>query len=172
MRSILTAATCMILLSACGFHLRGTQSGISLTETAIHVKCPDAVSRTLCQQVREGLKAAGAELVPADESRYELDVPRVVESVRAVSISQSADTAENEVARTVTWSVRPRHGDLMTRGEVRRSQTYRYDKDSVLGDANEQADIRDDLDRQLGQAVVYQAARAIQSFARQQTDAY
>ncbi|RMF19437.1 MAG: hypothetical protein D6758_01995 [Gammaproteobacteria bacterium] len=172
MRTLLTATVAAVLLSACGFQLRGTQSSITLTDTAVYVECPDAVSRTLCQQVREGLRTAGADLVPADESRYELDVPRVVESIRAVSISQSADTAENEITRTVTWSVRPRHGNMMTRGDVHRSQTYRYDKDSVLGDANEQADIREDLDRQLAQAVVYQAARAIQSFARQNTDAY
>ncbi len=160
MKRFITILTLGAALGGCGFHLRGSQTTENLPDVAIRLDCPAAQSQDFCTVLSQRLQATGIR-IDDSASPYSVTLAAPAETVRAVSISQSADAAENEITRSVSWAVLDSADGRRLEGRLARRESYRYDKSSGLGNDSEQARIRRSLDKQLAESLVPRIVSAL-----------
>ena len=139
-----------LLLSACGFQLRGT-GGASIGLDALHVSAQDSHSPTR-QQLVETLRSSGVAV--NDSARYQLQLLAEPVQRRAVSYARRSTPAEYELTRSLVFQIADREGRPLIGPEtltVRRA--YAADRDNLVASGEEEAllqrEMGEDLVRQL-----------------------
>ena len=139
-----------LLLSACGFHLRG--SGVNnVTLDELHVSVQDRHSQTH-QQVVEALQDSGVALRRSAPYHLQLlDEPR---ERRAVSYSRGSTSAEYELSHQLRFQVSNATGQVLVGPETLTTyRSYVSDRDNLVASSEEerllQREMRQDLTRQL-----------------------
>lgn len=139
-----------LLLSACGFQLRGTGvDNVQLEELRLSAR--NSYGQTY-MQVREALEIDGVRL--SDSASYHLQLLDESQSRDVVSYTSRATPAELELTSRLTFQVSDKRGRALIGPETLSAQrVFVNDKDNIIGSSEEeqllQREMRRDLTRQM-----------------------
>lgn len=139
-----------VLLSACGFQLRGTGT-TQLTFKELDVSARDAYGPTVAQ-LTQLLKNSGVNVHQGAE--YKLVLASENEAQRAVSYTGAARSAEYELTETVNYEIRGSRGLLLKEDKVQVQKIYVQDSNNLMGSDQEANQIRSEMRSQLVQNLV------------------
>ncbi|MDX1756757.1 MAG: LPS assembly lipoprotein LptE [Marinobacter sp.] len=164
-----------ILLSACGFHLRGA-APVSAALQPLAVACSDDIPAPLCATVKDQLELGGVELAQGDQADYTLRLTRFEQSRRASAITLQGSAAEYDLRQRVWMDVMAAGNlPLVAEAEVRSSETFRYDEANVLAKRREQQEVEETLYQRLAQQILFRLTPLteprINTLKQQATDA-
>jgi LPS-assembly lipoprotein len=147
----------VLLLSACGFHLRGAAN---YTFSTIFVNAGG--SPPIGTALRHALTDTGSAKVVEDPKAAQviIDIPQVVDDKQVLSLSQSGAVREYELVKRVSFRLHDADGnDWLPAGEVVVRRSYTFNETEVLArDAQEQR-----LLREMQQDIVQQLVRRFEA---------
>lgn len=155
----ITLALLAVLVSACGFQLRGASPVPSALEP-LWVGCHDNVPTELCQSLKSQFTIGDVALADSREQAANLLLlGNFRQNQRTSAITAQAEAAEYELRQTVSVALQTRAGiPLMPATDISAAQSYRFDSTSVLAKRREQEEIEqqlyDSLVRQIGYRLV------------------
>lgn len=161
LRLILVSA--LLLLSGCGFHLRGD---IDLPAGLQQMHVQGAAKNTaIGLELRRSLQTSGVNIVnEVSAAQVILKVSSPAFERRLLSVSgTSGKTTEYELIYTLNVSLQDRKGKvLLAPQKLRQLRDYTYDQNNVLGKGDEQSRLRVDMQRDL----VRQILNRLQAYNR------
>jgi LPS-assembly lipoprotein len=157
--NILVLAAIGMALSACGFHLRGDAD------------LPPAMERTnlaladengeLGRALRPLLESAGADLVSAEEAGATLVVSRDHMEREILTVGRQARVSEFQLRYQVDFSLRDAAGEaLMSERSLELTRDFTFDEASVLGKANEEELLREELYGDMARLILFHLSQA------------
>ncbi len=145
----------MLLISACGFQLRGASPVPSALEP-LWVGCQPGVPVELCQALKSQFTIGNVTLAQSrEQAAHLLLLGNFRQTQRTSAISARAEAAEYELRQSINLVLQTRSGMLLLADtQVTASQSYRFDATSVLAKRREREEIErqlyDNLVRQIG----------------------
>ncbi|MEE8321494.1 MAG: LPS assembly lipoprotein LptE [Gammaproteobacteria bacterium] len=152
LRSLLVVLS--ICVSACGFHLRGSEIG-ELDVSSIHVQSHGAAK--LASIVKTQLQIVGIETVDkATEAEYVLQLKNESFTRNVLSVSpRTGKVEEFELVYTAQMAVSQADGTPVMPGDsIRVVRDYTFDEDAVLGKFTEERILQEDLTRRAASQVL------------------
>lgn len=136
-----------ILLSACGFQLRGTgDMQFSLKE--LNLSARNAYGETV-QLLGSFLEQNDVKVYPG--APYTLALTNETENRRAASYSSGGRTTEYELRMELAYEIRGARDMLLTSDKVEVLNYYQQDSNNLAGSDQEAAQLRNELRRELVQ---------------------
>ncbi|MCQ4257037.1 LPS assembly lipoprotein LptE [Stutzerimonas stutzeri] len=143
-RNLLVAGMAL-LLSACGFQLRGTgETSFGLDE--LNLQARNSYGET-AQQLEEMLKDNGVRVYPG--ARYTLDLVREQNRQRTASYTTSARSAEYELTSVLEYEFRGPQNTLLLEDKVEVQKVYVHDSSNLIGSDQEAGQLRQEMRREL-----------------------
>ena len=139
-----------VLLSACGFQLRGT-GDVQFALKELDVSARNAYGETV-NQVREVLQDNGVRVYPG--APYRLVLSDEQENQRSASFTSAARTAEYELTKTLTYEIRGSKDLLLMSNNLEVQSYYTQDGNNLIGGDQEAAQLRREMNRELVQQLV------------------
>ncbi|MHC6223835.1 LPS-assembly lipoprotein LptE [Pseudomonas sp. X10] len=139
-----------VLLSACGFQLRGTGT----TELAIKeldVTARNAYGETVTQ-LRQVLKNSGVNVHTG--APYHLVLTNEQESQRAATYSGGSRSAEYEITTVLNYSIEGLNNTQLLNDKLEVRKIYVHDGNNITGSDQEAVQVREEMRRDLVQAMV------------------
>lgn len=134
-----------LLLSACGFQLRGTgDTGFSLGE--LNVQARDTYGDTV-KELEELLTDNGVRVHSG--ARYTLDLVREQSRQRTASYTSSARSAEYELTNTLDYQVRGPQNTMLLQDRVEVQKVYVHDSSNLISSDQEATQLRREMRREL-----------------------
>jgi LPS-assembly lipoprotein len=155
MRRLLPLLFPLLLLGACGFHLRGSlprAEADSVSSVYINERRAGDVAR----EVRAQLRAAEVTVAAAaDTAEYilTLDNARVDRNVLSVS-AQTGKAEEYQLLLTLRMSVRRGEATLVDNELVEVARDYTFDEDAVLGKYSEEQVLEEEMTRRAADRII------------------
>lgn len=144
-----------VLLSACGFQLRGTGStDFALKE--LNLQARDSYGETV-KQVEQVLRDNGVRVHPG--ATYTLDLTREQNSQRTASYTSSARSAEFELSSSLDYEFRGPQNLRLLEDRVEVQKTYVHDSNNLVGSGQEGEQLRAEIRRELVQQLVMRIQR-------------
>ena len=141
----LMVAGLALLLSACGFQLRGTgDTSFALQE--IDLQARNSYGET-AKQLEELLKDNGVRVYPG--ARYTLDLVREQSRRRTASYTTSARSAEYELSSVLDYEFRGPQNTVLLQDSVEVRKVYVHDSSNLIGSDQEAGQLRDEMRREL-----------------------
>ena len=177
----------VLLLTACGFHLRGYHKPTNVAAVSVYIQIAD--NGDIAQAVRAQLKGSEARVVKeAESAEYILHLGRQKLTRRVLSVSARTGKAEEyQLVLTITMSVSKPGGESggetggeaggeaggktadKTGGEtltgtqtVKVSQDYSFDQSAVLGQSSEEDELLGELADQAAREILRRLDAATQ----------
>lgn len=148
-----------LLLSACGFQLRGSGGAAGIGLDALHVSAQDAHSPTR-QQLVETLQSRG--VVVNSSARYQLQLLAEPVQRRAVSHASRSTPAEYELTRSLVFQIADRDGRPLIGPETLTTRrAYAADRDNLVASSEEEVQ----LQQEMGQDLVRQLMLRLSSMS-------
>jgi len=151
----LMLVSALLLLSGCGFHLRGN---IDLPAGLQQMHVQGAAKHSaLGLELRRSLSASGVNVVSdVGAAQVILKVSPPAFERRLLTVSgTSGKVAEYELIYTLNVSLHNRKGAVLLAPQtLRQLRDYTYDRDNVLGKGNEEARLKTDMQRDLVRQVL------------------
>lgn len=145
----LAVAGLALLLSACGFQLRGTgETSFALEE--INLQARNSYGDT-AKDLEELLKDNGVRVYPG--ARYTLDLVREQNSQRTASYTTAARTAEYELSSVLDYQFRGPQDTVLLEDSVEVRKVYVHDSSNLIGSDQEAEQLRQEMRRELLQQV-------------------
>ena len=139
-----------VLLSACGFQLRGTGTDqLSLTE--LDVAARNAYGDTV-RELRQVLENSGVKLTT--NAPYKLILTSEQESQRAVSYAGNGTSVEYELSNVLNYQVQGQNHLPLLNGKVEAHKVYLQDGNNITGSGQEAALAKKEMRRDLVQQMV------------------
>lgn len=139
-----------VLLSACGFQLRGTGTN-TLAIKELNVSARDAYGETV-KMLKSALESGG---VKVDSSApYKLVLTDEKEDSRTASYSGSARSVDVELSTVVTYELRGATTDPLLSDKVEVEKDYTHDGNNLAGSDSESTEIRREMRRDLVQRLI------------------
>jgi LPS-assembly lipoprotein len=139
-----------VLLSACGFQLRGTGSAdFALKE--IDLQARNAYGETV-KQVRQVLDNSGVKVHTG--APYKLNLANEKETQRTASYTGNARSAEYELTTTLDYEIRGQKNLLLLSDQLEVQSTFVHDENNLIGSDQESAQLRQEMRRELVQQMV------------------
>lgn len=162
-----TLGALALLVSACGFQLRGASPVPSALEP-LWVGCHDGVPTELCQSLKSQFTIGDVQLADSrEEAAHRLLLGNFRQSQRTSAITAQAEAAEYELRQTVSIVLQTQAGvPLLPNTDVSASQSYRFDSTSVLAKRRE----RDEIESQLYDSLVRQIGYRLVAFDQERID--
>ncbi|MGV8919692.1 MAG: LPS assembly lipoprotein LptE [Pseudomonas sp.] len=139
-----------VLLSACGFQLRGTGTN-ALTIKELDLSARDAYGPTVVELTKV-LKNSGVNVHQGAE--YKLFLAREDETSRSLSYNGSNRSTENELTDTLNYEIRGERGLLLLEDKLQVQKVYVLDSNNITGSDQEANQIRREMRSQLVQNMV------------------
>ncbi len=141
-----------LLLSACGFQLRGTgDDQFALTE--IDVQARNAYGSTV-NEVRQALESRDLRVHAGAPYRLVLAGER--EELRTVSYTRSARSAEYELTLQLDYEIQTASALPLLKNRLEVQNTYLQDENNLIGSDQEATQIRGEMRRDLVHQLVQQ----------------
>lgn len=159
---IAAALLILALLAGCGFQLRGSAS--LPTEMATTWLKPADPTSPFTRELELLLRANGVTLAeqPGDGAA-ELHILTERITRRALSISGDARVREFELVFELRFSLRDAAGEVILGPEsLRLERDFQFDEQEILGAANEEELIREEMRRNMAQTLI----RRLEAFGR------
>ncbi|MBD2835615.1 hypothetical protein ID144_01005 [Pseudomonas sp. JM0905a] len=139
-----------VLLSACGFHLRGTgEAKFALTEM-------DVTARNLYGQtvksVRQALVDNGVNVHAG--APYTLVLAREDETQRTASYTTGARSAEYELTQTLQYEIRGNNNLMLMNDKLTVQKYYVHDSNNLIGSDQEAAQLRQEMRQEMVQQMI------------------
>ena len=139
------AAACLLLLNACGFHLRGSEtSRVQLPPTYL-----DGTTGPLQREVRHYLSVSGVSVV-AEQKDAQLLINLIGENVqrRVLSVGSTGKVEEYEVRYTANYAVESSKGEsVIPKESLSEQRSYSFNEADVLAKDVEQERLVQDMRR-------------------------
>lgn len=134
-----------LLLSACGFQLRGTgDTSFALEELDLQAR--NSYGET-AKQLEELLKDNGVRVYPG--ARYTLDLIREQNRQRTASYTSSARSAEYELTSILDYEFRGPQNTVLLQDSVEVQKVYVHDSSNLIGSDQEANQLRQEMRREL-----------------------
>ncbi len=155
-------ALALLLLSACGFQLRGAAS-LPEEMSATWLRAPDRTSAFI-RELELLLRANGVRLVDSGEEKAaELRILDERITRRALSITGDARVREFELVFELRYSLNGPDGSALLADEsLRMARDFQFDEQEILGASTEEELIRESLRREMAAALI----RRLEAFGR------
>ena len=141
-----------VLLSACGFQLRGT-GGSELSVKELDVSARDAYGKTVKQLVQT-LQGSGVKIYTG--APYKLVILNEQETQRAASSSGSGRSAEYALTTTLEYQINGIKDRQLTYNKVTVDKIYVHDGNNLIGSDLEAGQVRIEMRNDLVQKLVAQ----------------
>ena len=141
-----------VLLSACGFQLRGT-GGSELSVKELDVSARDAYGKTVKQLVQT-LQGSGVKIYTG--APYKLVILNEQETQRAASSSGSGRSAEYALTTTLEYQINGTKDRQLTYNKVTVDKIYVHDGNNLIGSDLEAGQVRTEMRNDLVQKLVAQ----------------
>ena len=141
-----------VLLSACGFQLRGT-GGSELSVKELDVSARDAYGKTVKQLVQT-LQGSGVKIYTG--APYKLVILNEQETQRAASSSGSGRSAEYALTTTLEYQINGIKDRQLTYNKVTVDKIYVHDSNNLIGSDLEAGQVRTEMRNDLVQKLVAQ----------------
>jgi LPS-assembly lipoprotein len=142
-----------LLLSGCGFQLRGKASlppEMGHTQMIIN----DEYS-TLARRLRIMLERNGVQFVAAEQATAILEIPKNQVVTEVLTIADNARAREYRVTYTVQFRLTDAAGhDLISWQTLRQSREISFDEQQILASSREQEYLREELAETMAQLLV------------------
>lgn len=149
----LIAALCL-LLSACGFQLRGTADiAAPLQQLALSSERGNTPLMTVLQRY---IRGNGVEIITGDTANYALVLTDEQQTRRTASLSASADVDEYELTSAVSFTVTDLRGDkprIVLQRTLSVERTYDYDNNNATSSGAQESQLRREMDQQLASQI-------------------
>ncbi len=141
----------VIVLSACGFHLRGWDLETSIESAFVAAK----PRNTLAGPLRRALAQAGVRLTEgASQAAVVIELLDQRREYRSVSVTRGARAAEYELMLGAYFTIRADGQALSEPRWVEVERAYSIDRDNIVGSSEEAALIEEELRADLIQQIV------------------
>jgi LPS-assembly lipoprotein len=150
----LLACCAALLLSACGWHLRGT---LAMPEGLDSVYLNNQSDAQLLGRMLEQLLVANDVTVATSPAAAQLVISLLnyQEERRVVAIGDNALVTEYELIATADFSVEDSKGEtVLAPTDVSVIRAYQFDQNNVLGMAEEQELIQQEMRREIAQQII------------------
>lgn len=145
----------VLSISACGFHLRGSQS---VTTTAISgITISDAAAPGVGNEVRTLLETLGSTIVTdTDEAEYNLHLAEQLLDKSVLSVSAVTGKVEQyQLTLTVRMTVTDAdQAELLSGQQIRITRDYAFNDQAVLGSVSEERVLEQEMVRQAASQIV------------------
>ena len=139
-----------VLLSACGFQLRGTGTN-QLSITELDVTARNAYGDTV-RQLRQVLENSGVKISAG--APYHLILTNEQETQRAASYAGNGGTVEYELTNVLNYEIRGDHILPLLDNKIEVHKVYLQDSSNITGSGQEATMIRGEMRRELVQQMV------------------
>ena len=139
-----------VLLSACGFQLRGTGTN-QLTITELDVSARNAYGDTV-RQLRQVLENSGVKITP--NAPYKLILTDEKDTQRSASYTGNSGTAEYQLNSVVNYEIQGQNHLTLLSDKVEAYKVYLQDGSNVAGSNQEGVMIHKEMRRDLIQQLV------------------
>jgi len=152
--TIFSISLIALVLSACGFQLRGSVSiPAELHQMSLH--CSNELSKVLCQTLTKQLELNEVNLVEDNQADYILTITALDSSRRAVSITNRAVAVEYEVTNKATFNLVAADQTIIIESSTASArQSYRFDEDNVISKTREEEQVKDQLNKLLASKII------------------
>lgn len=155
---IITLALCSMLISACGWHLRG--SGIDLSNSLQSLYLNSEDYSEFSTRLKRGLLSTGIKLDPTRKSSpFELTVGKLKQNRRTVAVGNQVLASEYELSMEVDYSINEQ-SDAKTayhrEGTASVIRSYVFDPQDTLGGNREELLIQKEMYSDLVQQILRQ----------------
>ncbi|BFM08507.1 LPS assembly lipoprotein LptE [Halioxenophilus aromaticivorans] len=148
-----TAITALLLLSACGWHLRGK---IDLPEAMrqVHLQTEN-IGAEQERDIQLAFKLNKISLVTADEANYIVRIFSVDKERRVNSLGTDGVADSIALSLTADFDITDSQGvEVIERGPSRVARSYNFDRDNVAAKAQEEQTIERELRQELAQQIL------------------
>jgi LPS-assembly lipoprotein len=146
-------AVLALLLSGCGFQLRG-EANLPPEMSKTRIVIDDEYS-ALARRVRVMLERSGVQFVPADQASAVLEIPENEVVTEVLTIADNARVREYRVTHTVKFRLTNAQGqELVGWQTLRQSREISFDEQRILASSREQEYLRKDLAETMAQLLV------------------
>ncbi|MFJ7884369.1 LPS assembly lipoprotein LptE [Pseudomonas sp. NPDC096917] len=139
-----------VLLSACGFQLRGTGTD-QLTMTELGVSARNAYGDSV-RELRQALESSGVKVT--DSAPYKLVLTNEKESSRAASYVGTNSSAEYELTKVWNYEIRGENNLPLLDSKIEARKVYLQDGNNLSGSTQEAAMTRREMTRDLVQQML------------------
>ena len=139
-----------VVLSACGFQLRGTGTN-QLSISELDVSARNAYGETVTQLNRL-LTAGGVKVYTG--APYKLVLVNEAETQRTASYSGSGRSAENQLTSTLNYEIRGIQDRFLLADKISVDRIYVHDGNNLTGSDQEAAQIRQEMRHDLVQRML------------------
>lgn len=151
-------ATLVLLLSACGFQLRGTSKPLDKILPALQL-VTSGKDPAFDQALRGVLKDARIQL--NDSSVNKLEILGTGYRKRTASYSSRAKSAEYELIKTINIRFSREDRELIAPMKLEARRSYLYRETVAVGKAEEEILLRDEMDQDLAQRILLALQHAV-----------
>ena len=139
-----------VLLSACGFQLRGTGTN-ELSIKELDLSARNAYGETVTQ-LRQVLEASGVKVVSG--APYKLYLSDEQESQRILSYAGAGRTGEYQVSTVLSYDIRGEKDLLLKSDKLEVQKVFIHDGNNLVGSDQEANDARRETQRELVQRMM------------------
>lgn len=139
-----------VMLSACGFQLRGTGNS-ELTIKELDLKARDTYGATVTQ-LRQALENSGVSVQSG--APYKLLLVSEKESQRSLSYSSGGRSAEYELSNVLSYQISTHDNLLLLEDKLQVQKVYLHDGNNLTGSDQESAETRKEMRRDLVQRMI------------------
>lgn len=139
-----------VLLSACGFQLRGTGTN-QLTITELDLTARNAYGDTV-RELRQTLENSGVKITAS--APYKLILTNEKESQRAASYAGTGNSVEYELTNVLNYEIQGNNNLALLNNKLEVHKIYLQDPSNITGSAQEAAMARKEMRRDLVQQMV------------------
>ena len=142
-----------LLLSGCGFQLRGkAQLPTEMQQTRLVI---DDEYSVLARRVRVLLEQAGVQIVAAGQETAILEIPQNEVLTEVLTIGDNARVREYRISHTVRFRlIAPDGSELVPLQTIRQSREISFDEQQILAVSREQEYVKQDLAETLSRLLV------------------
>ncbi|MFC3608648.1 LPS-assembly lipoprotein LptE [Stutzerimonas tarimensis] len=145
-----------LLLSACGFQLRGNGGGEQFALRELDVQARNTYGEPV-RVLEEMLQSGGLRLHPGAD--YTLHLVREQSRQRTASYTSSARTAEYEITSSIDYQFLDRNKLLLLEDRVEVQKVFVHDASNLAGSGQEVDQLRAEMRRELLQQLVVRLQR-------------
>ena len=165
MKKLLIVSFCLLLTTACGWHLRGYQPLPDDLQT-LHLQTVDPYSN-LNKSLRRSLQAAGVTLVPVQsDAPYTLDILGQDTRRRTISTTERGKVAEYELTVQLRYAIKTADNKtLLGPDSIDVTRVYVFDENNVASTYEEEQLLISEIQRDMVQQLIrrYQSLNANQT---------
>tara|TARA_R110002049_G_scaffold93564_2_gene231207 strand:+ start:189 stop:803 length:615 start_codon:yes stop_codon:yes gene_type:complete len=152
--TIISLSLGVMMLSACGFHLRSYGENASKIES-LSLNCPSTSSWVLCHHLKQTLVLNNIQI--SEDAPLMLTISPMIQRSRVLSLQANASAAELGLSSEVTYSlVTSREDKINHKHTIHINNSYRHESSALLAKDRERDELQTQLSQQLAEEIVRQ----------------